>query len=126
MDGDRAPDVRLVLQTLPTSAGVARHVIGGLLPADLPRGRREQILVAISEAVTNAVLHGHHDGGMGELTVVGTRHAEMLELRVLDPGRGMIPELDGRGLGLGLSIVAAAADSMEIRGGAELIIRFAL
>ena len=33
---------------------------------------------------------------------------------------------DGRGLGIGLSIVAAAADTMEIRGGEELVITFAL
>lgn len=126
MQPDTAPDVRLELPALPASAGVARHVVAGLLPDDLPPGRREQLLVAVSEAVTNAVLHGHRDGGVGSLTLLGRRAGDVLELRVIDPGRGMIPRLDGRGLGIGLSIVAAAADTMEIRGGDELVITFGL
>lgn len=119
-------DVRLVLPALPESAGIARHVVGGLLPGDLAPRRREQLLVAVSEAVTNAVLHGHHDGAVGTLEVLGRVVEEVLELRFIDPGRGMIPRLDGRGLGIGLSIVAATADTMEVRGGDELRITFSL
>jgi anti-sigma regulatory factor (Ser/Thr protein kinase) len=125
MTGQSEPDVRLELPAQPASAGVARHVLGGLLPDDMPPGRREQLLVAVSEAVTNAVLHGHHDGIPGNLTLLGRRDGDLLEVRVIDPGRGMIPRLDGRGLGIGLSMVAAAADSLEVRG-EELRITFAL
>lgn len=120
------PDVRLELPALATSAAIARHVVAGLLPPDLAPGRREQLLVAVSEAVTNAVLHGHHDGEVGALTLTGRRIGDDLELRVVDPGRGMLPSGNGRGLGIGLSIVAAAADRMEVLGGEELVITFAL
>jgi anti-sigma regulatory factor (Ser/Thr protein kinase) len=76
--------------------------------------------------VTNAVLHGHRDGSVGTLELLGQVLDDVLELRFIDPGHGMIPRLDGRGLGIGLSIVAAAADTMEVRGGDELRITFAL
>lgn len=120
------PDLRLDLPALPVSAGIARHVVAGLLPDDIAPGRREHVLVAVSEAVTNAVLHGHHDGAIGTLTLTGRLDPDLLELRVIDPGHGNVPQLDGRGPGIGLSIVAAAADSMEIRDAGELIIRFVL
>jgi serine/threonine-protein kinase RsbW len=126
MTGGPQPDVRLVLPAQPEAAGIARHVVGGLLPGDLDGRRREQVLVAVSEAVTNAVLHGHRDGAVGTLELLGRVADEVLELRFIDPGRGMIPRLGGRGLGIGLSIVAAAADTMEVRGGDELRITFAL
>lgn len=120
-----AADVRLVLPAVAESAGIARHVVAGLLPADLDPRRRERLLVAVSEAVTNAVLHGHHDGEVGTLELAGELRDDVLELRFRDPGHGMLPRLDGRGLGVGLSIVAAAADTLEVRGD-ELRITFAL
>lgn len=120
------PDVRLVLPAVPESAGVARHIIAGMLPPDLDPRRRELLLVAVSEVVTNAVLHAHHDARPAKLEVTGAVVDRVLSLTFIDPGRGMLPDPEERVPGVGLSIAAAAADTLEVRGGNELRLTFGL
>jgi anti-sigma regulatory factor (Ser/Thr protein kinase) len=74
------------------------------------------IALAVSEAVTNAVIHAYVDRpGPGDVEVYGERHPDDgLEIRVCDEGRGMMPRSDSPGLGVGLPLVAKLAQRFRV------------
>lgn len=88
--------------------------------------------LALSEAVTNAVLHAYVDApAPGEIEVIAVRHpGDGLEVRVCDDGRGMTPRPDSPGMGVGLPLVASLADRFEVEakagGGTRLRMTFAV
>jgi anti-sigma regulatory factor (Ser/Thr protein kinase) len=85
--------------------------------------------LAVSEAVTNAVMHAYlHDDEPGEVRVVTYRCGATLYVTVSDDGIGMMPRLDSPGLGVGLPFIADTADTLDIDssegGGTELRMSF--
>jgi anti-sigma regulatory factor (Ser/Thr protein kinase) len=74
------------------------------------------IALAVSEAVTNAVVHAYVDAPRpGDVQVKAEVHAgNGLEIEVCDDGRGMIPRLDSPGLGVGLPLVAKIAQRFKV------------
>lgn len=97
-------------------------------------GIREPVLssvkLAVSEAVTNAVLHAYVGLRPGPVHVAAWLTDECLLVEVCDDGGGMMPRLDSPGLGVGLPFIADTADSLDIssspRGGARLLMTFSL
>ena len=92
---------------------------------------RLQIGLAVSEAVSNAILHGYRDRDVGGDVRVAVRHTDdFLDITVGDDGCGICPGADSPGLGLGLSLMAHETDSFAIRtsphGGTEIRLRFRL
>ena len=93
----------------------------------------EELRLAISEAVTNAVVHAFREQdlpGTVTVTVDVTVH-EFVEAVVRDDGIGMSARTDSPGLGLGLGLIASVADTVEHRApadgvGFELYMRFRL
>jgi anti-sigma regulatory factor (Ser/Thr protein kinase) len=74
------------------------------------------IALAVSEAVTNAVVHayvGAAEPGAVEVTAE-VHDGNGLEIQVSDDGRGMTPRLDSPGLGVGLPIVAKIAQRFKV------------
>ena len=89
------------------------------------------IEMAVSEAVTNAVVHAFRD--CTEPGIVGvsvTVDDGQIEIVVCDDGSGMAPRDDSPGLGLGLPLIRRVADGFDHReppgGGTELWMRFTL
>jgi anti-sigma regulatory factor (Ser/Thr protein kinase) len=90
------------------------------------------IRLAVSEAVTNAVVHafrGRVDGTV--IASVTMREAEWVDVRVTDDGSGMAPRNDSPGIGLGLPLIRHLTDQFEHRRppgsiGTELWMRFRL
>ena len=86
------------------------------------------IVLAVSEAVANAVVHGYDSAG-GELRVEVDVEENELEVVVADCGRGFT-SAPTRGLGLGLGLMRESAAAFEIRdqpsGGVEVWMRFPL
>ena len=89
--------------------------------------------LAVSEAVTNAVLHAFRHGPPGKVDVSLEidRNNNEVTVVVTDDGVGMAPRPDSPGLGLGLPMIATLAHTMEIRTppggqGTELCMTFAL
>jgi anti-sigma regulatory factor (Ser/Thr protein kinase) len=126
--GGRGSDVRLTLPARPHNVAVARHVLGALAEAlDLPPAVTEDMRVAVTEACTNVVRHAYGDGA-GTIDVVARPRDGALEVIVADAGRGIGPSHDASGPGLGLPLIAALADSLEIqrrpRAGSRLIMTF--
>jgi serine/threonine-protein kinase RsbW len=95
----------------------------GRIRHDVKSHAREQgasdpdaIGLAVTEAVTNAVLHAYVDAPEpGEVEVIVQRVGEdCVEILVCDDGRGMRPRTDSPGLGLGLPLVATLAEHFEV------------
>jgi anti-sigma regulatory factor (Ser/Thr protein kinase) len=91
----------------------------------------DAVALAVSEAVTNAVVHAYADAPEpGEIEVVAQRTGDdRLEIFVCDDGRGMLPRPDSPGVGLGLPLVATLAESFEVQartgGGTQVRMAFA-
>ena len=89
------------------------------------------VALAVSEAVTNAIVHAYVDAPEpGEIEVIAQRVADdCLEILVCDEGRGMLPRRDSPGVGLGLPLVATLAESFEVQvragGGTQVRMEFA-
>jgi anti-sigma regulatory factor (Ser/Thr protein kinase) len=108
-------DVRLSLPARPDSLGVIRHVLGAFAEAlRLPPDLIEDIRLAVTEACTNVVRHAY-DGEDGPIDVVVRPSRDRLEIVISDRGRGMAPSPDIEGPGLGLPLIAALADSVELQ-----------
>jgi anti-sigma regulatory factor (Ser/Thr protein kinase) len=78
------------------------------------------VALAVSEAVTNAVRHGYR-----ERTDLGPIRIELdyaaadreLAIRVVDHGQGLAYRMDSPGMGMGMPLIAAMAQRLEIETG---------
>jgi serine/threonine-protein kinase RsbW len=121
-------DIRLTLPARPENVAVVRHVLGALAGAlKLPDDVIEDMRLAVTEACTNVVRHAYQ-GDEGKIDVVVRPRGDALEVVVSDAGRGIAPSPDTAGPGLGLPLIAALADTLEIErrrdSGSRLIMRF--
>lgn len=89
----------------------------------------DAVKLAVSEAVTNSVLHAYR-GGPGKIQVTAAVAGSELWVLVADEGGGLHPEPHRPGLGLGLGLISQVCDEMAIvarsGGGTEVRIRFEL
>jgi serine/threonine-protein kinase RsbW len=123
-------DVKLTLPARPENVSVIRHVLGAfaealLLPDDLV----EDLRLAVTEACTNVVRHAYPPElpGPVEISIVPTD--EHVSVVVADYGRGIGSSSDTNGPGLGLPLIAAIADEVELQpvpgGGSRVAMTFA-
>jgi anti-sigma regulatory factor (Ser/Thr protein kinase) len=86
--------------------------------ANLPTQATNDLVVAVSEACANSMLHT----SSREIKVSWTIHSECVEVKVRDEGvfrrRVPMPELDGRG-GHGIPLMMALVDEISIREGTD-------
>ena len=86
------------------------------------------VALAVTEAVTNAVIHAYRDGAEGNMRVVACAREDGLLVVVRDYGCGMQPNPDSPGPGLGLSVIGAIAHEMNIErpdeGGTRIRMHF--
>jgi serine/threonine-protein kinase RsbW len=96
----------------------------GASPADVV-----DLTLAVTEAVTNSVIHAFIDREPGVVRVTISTAADELTVVVADNGRGMQPRADSPGLGLGLPTIGRLAAQVDMReapgGGTELSMTFA-
>jgi serine/threonine-protein kinase RsbW len=109
-------DVRLTLPARPENVAVVRHVLGAFGEAlRLPHELVEDIRLAATEACTNVVRHAYRDGETGPIDIMIRPDGDRLELVVSDRGQGLGPSADATGPGLGLPLIAALSDSVELQ-----------
>ena len=109
-------DMRLTLPAQADSIPVIRHVLGAYAEAlALPPDVIEDMRLAVTEACTNVVRHAYDGGRPGPIDVVVKPDVDRLYVVVSDRGRGMGPSPDIDGPGLGLPLIAALADSIEVQ-----------
>jgi serine/threonine-protein kinase RsbW len=126
----RDSDVRLTLPARPENVAVVRHVLGAFAEAlHLPLDVVEDMRLAVTEACTNVVRHAYDGTEPGSLEIVIRPEGDVLDVIVSDRGRGIGPSPDTAGPGLGLPLIAALVDSLEIqhapRAGSRLAMTFA-
>jgi anti-sigma regulatory factor (Ser/Thr protein kinase) len=115
---------------LPESVPRARTAVEGFaLAAGAADEQLDNIRLAASEAVTNAVLHAYR-GMSGSFQVTASYIPDELWLLVGDDGCGLGSGSDRGGLGLGLAVIAQVTDGFQIirraNGGTEVQMRFRL
>jgi anti-sigma regulatory factor (Ser/Thr protein kinase) len=72
------------------------------------------VAIAVSEAVTNAVIHAYPAGVNGRVRLVATLQPGSLVVTIADRGRGMTALADRPGLGVGLDLIAQVSNGVEI------------
>jgi serine/threonine-protein kinase RsbW len=109
------PDIELALAARAENIAIVRYALGGLGDAfALSETKLSDIRLAVTEACANVVVHAYPDGHDGQMEVLASIGEETLTVLVRDWGRGIRPRPDSPGLGLGLSLIAALADSVEL------------
>ena len=97
-------------------AGVRHAAVEFARGAGVPDPPLEDLRLALSEAVSNAVIHAFRDDRPGTVTVTVTvTRDELVEAVVRDDGAGMSSRADSPGLGLGLALISSVADAVEHR-----------
>ena len=72
--------------------------------------------LAVSEAVTNVVVHAYDDPP-GDLRLVVQRIDDGILIAVEDDGHGLAPSPATQGLGLGLPLIARVASDFQVAAG---------
>ena len=116
---------------VPETVPVARRAVVAVAAAAGATGERlEEIRLAVSEALTNAVVHAYSDGEGGRFDVTAAVASGELWVLIGDDGRGLHAPNNSRGLGIGLSLISGLSDDFAIvpraAGGTEVQMRFDL
>ena len=90
----------------------------------------QDLAIAVSEVVSNAVLHGfERTDDDGTIMVSATVNGDELTVRVVDDGVGLRPRSDSPGAGVGLAIAGSVSRRLVVerpeRGGTEVRMTFA-
>jgi anti-sigma regulatory factor (Ser/Thr protein kinase) len=79
-------------------------------------GLAGDVMLSVSEAVTNAAKHAYPGRGQGPVELRARRVEERLEITVRDQGGGFQPG-PSEGLGAGVRIIGECADTLKIDQG---------
>jgi serine/threonine-protein kinase RsbW len=106
-----------------------RHAISDYTAGlGVPPAVVEDVALAVSEVVSNSVVHAFPEDGDGTITIMATVNGSEVTVRVVDDGVGLSPRVDSPGAGLGLAIAGKVAKRMVVecpqRGGTEVRMTF--
>ena len=119
------PSFELELPAVATSVATGRHAVRKFCDGQpLDHGK---IAIAVSEALTNVVVHAYRDTGGGTMRISATMLVDVLLVVVSDDGQGMTPRYDSPGMGMGLLLIDELAGALELHSdheGTRLEMRF--
>jgi serine/threonine-protein kinase RsbW len=122
---EHAASLRRSFPADPGAPSVARKAVKDFLRANgADPGTLSDVLLAVSEVVTNCVVHAYREQPGGKVDLEARHSGDRLVLSVADEGAGMAPRLDSPGLGLGLPLVGRVARRVDITaqaGGGTLV-----
>lgn len=111
------PALRVTTPATRDSLALLRHVVRGFREAYvIGPATMDDIVLAVSEAATNVVVHAY-GARAGTVTVVARMQDGRLHVLVRDHGRGIAPPADTPQPGHGLALMEHVAASLEIVGG---------
>jgi anti-sigma regulatory factor (Ser/Thr protein kinase) len=112
-----SPDVRIVIPATAENVSVVRQALAGLGESlDIPTVMCDDMKVAVTEACTNAIVHGYLDSE-GWLEVAMEAPDGHVRVAVKDSGAGFHPpatDPDRSAAGYGLSLIATLSDRFEL------------
>lgn len=115
----------------PESVGTARAQLVALARGRGAGGEAlQQVALAVSEAVTNAVRHAYDEAASGRVVRIRACEADQggLVVSVADDGRGLRVQSRSPGMGLGLVIMEASAEHFAVSSseqGTQVALTFA-
>jgi serine/threonine-protein kinase RsbW/stage II sporulation protein AB (anti-sigma F factor) len=96
----------------------ARVLVSELLVrAGVPAPIGDNVRLAVSEAVSNAIVHGYRDSPVGEVTLEAEAAGSRVRVVVRDAGCGMSPRSDSPGAGFGLPLIAEMSETVSVTPG---------
>lgn len=130
-------DMKLVIPAMSENEALARSVVGAFAARlDPTLEEVEDIRTAVSEAVTNAIIHGYEGMEEGEVTLYALAQGQQITLEIVDHGRGIgnieqarapfytsRPDLERSGMGF--TIMESFMDQVEVvsRPGEGTVVR---
>jgi len=103
------------LPAVPATVGrMRRHAAGFASGMGAPAEMTDAVALAVSETVANAVIHAYAGREPGPVGVQCRADGERLVVEVSDEGVGIAARDDSPGLGQGLALVGALAQSLAI------------
>lgn len=115
--------IKVVLQSLSENVAIARVTAAAFAAQiDFTLNEIEEIKVAVSEAVSNVVIHGY-EGGKGEIELTMNLYDEQLEYIIVDQGRGISDiglarqpsySSDPERMGLGFAFMESFMDELDV------------
>lgn len=128
-----AAALEVTLPAVPASVTVARQAVSGLADAHAwDAAFVADLKIAVSEACSNVVVHAYPaDGEGGPIRLRVWVDGTTLTVSVADDGCGINPKISkGAGLGLGLPLMAALSDEVQVKsaagGATEVTMTFTL
>jgi serine/threonine-protein kinase RsbW/stage II sporulation protein AB (anti-sigma F factor) len=110
-------------ETFPATARSVRAIRDQLASVagrcGLSESQVADVRLAVSEAATNAVVHGCRSSATRTVTAMAQAAGGELCVVIGDDGAGMSPRPDSPGLGLGLPLIAMLTIGLEVAGGEE-------
>lgn len=116
--------VRIEFDSLPENVALARVVVASFAAqSDITISELEEIKVATSEAVSNAIIHGYKNENNGKITLVLSRDLDVLTMTVEDYGVGIADikqalepaySSDPDRMGLGFVFMKSFMDNLEV------------
>jgi serine/threonine-protein kinase RsbW len=122
-------NVKLTLPARPENVSVIRHVLGAFAEAlQLSDEVVEDLRLAVTEACTNVIRHAYPTSRPGPVEVSIRPLDEHVVVVVSDRGRGIGTSSDTRGPGLGLPLIGAVAEAIDVQpvagGGSRVTMTF--
>ncbi|NLW06397.1 MAG: anti-sigma F factor [Clostridia bacterium] len=120
----RENSMTLEFLSLPENVGLARVAVATFAAqVDITLNEMEEIKVAVSEAVSNAIIHGYDGEPRGKVRVTAERDSSGLTITVTDWGRGIADiaqamqpafSTDQERMGLGFAFMQSFMDGLEV------------
>ena len=105
-------------RALPENVGALRtRIVAFAARHGLDAATCDDIALATSEALSNAVIHAFVGRPPGTLRAIAETSGDGLTVHIIDDGRGMTPRADSPGAGFGVPIMTRLTSSLDIREG---------
>ncbi len=120
MHGPIGTEAVWALPAEPSSVGqMRRRAVAFVTDTGAPAEMVDAVALAVSETVTNAVVHAYVGREPGPVTVRCRTDGERVLVEVTDEGDGITVRDDSPGIGHGLATVGAVVDTLEIASGPD-------
>ena len=124
MNDNGSRTIKLTIPAKPEYITLGRLALTGLAGLrPLPAETLGDLKLALTEACSNSVRHAYQDGRDGIVEIRYELHSDRLVIEVADAGEGFDPDaIGGEGDddlsegGLGIAIIRALADELELTG----------